>query len=190
MSIIAGMLIGIGCIVYLQIGGVAGALLFAVGLLSIIEYGGLLFTGQAGKLSDGSRRWDELVGIWFGNALGTLIMFIIVMFNLQNLKLIEMAHQIILNRAAVGPIGCVMMAVPCGMLMYAATSKKNHPIYVVMCVAAFILGGFYHCVADMFYTWLGGYTIVDFQWVLYVTIGNLIGCNIIPLFKNISQKYF
>ena len=45
-------------------------------------------------------------------------------------------------------------------------------------VAIFILMGFAHSIADMAYIWLGGTT---FRTLLPVSIGNLIGCNLIPL---------
>lgn len=50
MSILAGMVIAIGCVCYLRVGAVAGAIIFATGLLSVIFFKFKLFTGQAGKL--------------------------------------------------------------------------------------------------------------------------------------------
>jgi hypothetical protein len=38
MSILAGIMISIACVVYLSVGGAAGALLFATGLLGILFY--------------------------------------------------------------------------------------------------------------------------------------------------------
>ena len=38
MSILAGIMISIACVVYLPVGGAAGALLFATGLLGILFY--------------------------------------------------------------------------------------------------------------------------------------------------------
>ena len=48
LSIIAGIMIGIGGLVNLSIGGVVGAIVFSVGLLTIIYYQFALFTGKAG----------------------------------------------------------------------------------------------------------------------------------------------
>lgn len=45
MSILAGMMIAIACICYLQIGTPFGAVIFSVGLAAIIKYKLLLFTG-------------------------------------------------------------------------------------------------------------------------------------------------
>ena len=48
MSILAGMVIALGCILYLNIGGTLGAFCFSVGLMSVVLYKFKLFTGKAG----------------------------------------------------------------------------------------------------------------------------------------------
>lgn len=70
--------------------------------------------------------------------------------------------------------------------MYMAVSAKGYfkPLYVSMCVMAFICGGFYHCVADMFYTMGGAVTWRQYVNIIPVTLGNLVGCNIVPLVRN------
>ena len=70
--------------------------------------------------------------------------------------------------------------------MYMAVSAKGllKPFYVSMCVMAFICGGFYHCVADMFYTAAGAMTWRQYVNIIPVTCGNLLGCNIVPLVLN------
>lgn len=60
MSILAGIIISIACAVYLSVGGVAGALLFATGLLGILFYQMKLFTGKAGLLVDGGITLADL----------------------------------------------------------------------------------------------------------------------------------
>ena len=47
-AILAGLCISIGCIVNLRVGGVAGAVLFAFGLLAVVHYKLKLYTGTAG----------------------------------------------------------------------------------------------------------------------------------------------
>ena len=48
LSILAGIFISLGCIVYLSIGSIAGALLFAVGLCAVLHFKAELFTGKVG----------------------------------------------------------------------------------------------------------------------------------------------
>lgn len=71
MSILAGIMISIACVVYLSVGGAAGALLFATGLLGILFYQMKLFTGKAGLLVDGGITLADLGTIWLGNFIGT-----------------------------------------------------------------------------------------------------------------------
>ena len=47
-AILAGICISIGCVVNLRVGGVAGAVLFAFGLTTVVYYGMKLYTGTAG----------------------------------------------------------------------------------------------------------------------------------------------
>ena len=73
MSILAGIFIGIGGIVYLSVGGVCGALLFAVGLLTICHFKYALFTGKTGLVLTGEIKISEILRIWLGNFVGTFI---------------------------------------------------------------------------------------------------------------------
>lgn len=69
--------------------------------------------------------------------------------------------------------------------MYIAVKMySTKPWVTVMCVAGFILTGANHCIADMFYLFLGGVTWDGLLALLYTTAGNIIGTNIIPM----SQK--
>ena len=76
----------------------------------------------------------------------------------------------------------------CGLLMYIAVTgfqKTNNFIIVIMPVMFFILCGFNHCIADMFYTFLGSNSWKGFLHLIPTTVGNVIGANIIPhIIKN------
>ena len=184
-SMLAGIMISIGGIIYVQNIGIVGAILFAVGLATILRYGYTLFTGRAGYLASGTITIQELAIIWIGNLIGAIIMSFLVT---QLPGVVDACHKIILARQERGIIGCFFAAIPCGILMYAATAKKDNEIlFIVMCVAGFIMGGFYHCVADMFYLCAGAQTVQDIIYLIPVTLGNIVGCNILPLVKQISN---
>ena len=68
MSVFAGLMIGIAGLVYLRVGGLAGAVLFAFGLLSVVMCGAQLYTGKAGYLA--YRESWRLVPMLLGNAVG------------------------------------------------------------------------------------------------------------------------
>ena len=129
----------------------------------------------------------QLLLYWAGNLLGTFIIMLIVLFQPDNEKIRTGAAAIMEARAQTGFLGSFLLAIPCGMLMYMAVTAKN-TVYTAFCVAAFILGGFYHCVADMFYTLCGASTWSQYVNVLFVTAGNIVGCNVVPYVKSIQSR--
>ena len=70
LSILAGIFISLGCIVYLSVGSVAGALLFAVGLCAVLHFKAELFTGKVGLWISNEITPIELVKIYLGNFIG------------------------------------------------------------------------------------------------------------------------
>ena len=78
LSILAGMMIGLGAIVYLSVGKIVGAFMFSIGLLAILHFRCRLFTGKAGGLATGAISLDDLAAIYIGNAFGTCVMAFIV----------------------------------------------------------------------------------------------------------------
>ncbi len=79
----------------------------------------------------------------------------------------------------------LILGIFCGMLMYIAVEgykRTTNPLIVVLPVMAFILCGFEHCIADMFYFAINCFKgtsasmLVDtLLRLLVITIGNLIG---------------
>ena len=190
MSILAGIMIGIGCMLYLQIGGIPGACLFSVGLMSVCLFDMKLFTGQAGKLATLEIKPLKLLKIWIGNFVGIFLVALVALAHPNYEIMAEAARNIMASREAVGFFYSFVLGIPCGMLMYCAVTARGpmRLFYIMICVAAFILGGFYHCIADLFYTWLGAGNMQQLCNVLFVTLGNLVGCNLIPLIKIIPNK--
>lgn len=188
MSILAGIMIAIGCLAYLQLGGMAGAILFSLGLMSVIYFKLKLFTGQSYKLTTGEIKWWQLILIWIGNFIGAAAIAFAARLLLNSTDLQEIAGKFIQARAQVGYLGNFILAIPCGMLMtfaVTANKEKQDVIYTAFCVAGFIMCGFYHCVADMFYAIFSG----NLTWsLLFVTLGNVVGCNLFPIVKIVSEK--
>lgn len=185
MSILAGIMISIACAVYLSVGGVAGALLFATGLLGILFYQMKLFTGKAGLLVDGGITLADLGIIWVGNFIGAGIGSLMLL-GMRGAELTPAARAIIENRMMSGDLENVIAGIICGILMYIATAnweKEKNVFLPIMCVATFILIGGNHCVADMGYFWLADNGLTGIGNVLSVSLGNLIGCNLIPGIK-------
>lgn len=187
-AILAGLCIGIGGIVYLSCTSkIAGAILFAIGLLTILLFKLKLFTGACGYFIESTKKLDyflELVIIWIGNFLGTFIIAKAITFTRLtfNLDFVSVKIEDTL-------ISLFILGIGCGFLMYVGVDTFNHttigPLMPVMCVAVFILAGFEHCIADMFYFSLYGISTDILIRLLIITSGNIIGSWIIPIVSRI-----
>lgn len=189
LSLLAGIMISLGCMVYLTIGQPIGPFLFAFGLMSVLALNLELFTGKAGLLATQQITPYKLLEIWCGNFCGAIMTAITILFTPTGIKLTTAAQPIIETRIGNGLITNLIYGIFCGMLMYLAVSTyqkmKSQPIYAIMPVALFIFCGFNHCVADMFYITVGCGDGFAYFTLIPTTIGNVIGCCLIPAALNI-----
>lgn len=195
-AILAGVLIGIGGTVNLSVGGIAGSLLFAVGLFSIVVFGLNLFTGKVGYLLEQPVTYLlDLVVIWCGNLIGTYLTGLAVRHTriYEKIGQPEKVGAIVDAKLSDGMLSIFILSIFCGLLMYIAvdTYKKNsNPISQVVGifvpVSVFILSGFEHVVANMFYFSLANiWNVQALLLILVMTIGNSLGALLIPLYKKI-----
>lgn len=191
LSIVAGMMIAIGGIIFLTLSGLEGALLFSMGLLTILCLKLELFTGKAGLLATKEIKPGKLLEIWIGNFIGTLGMALMLLLTPRGAELSNKAMEIVAVRLANGFLVNLIYGIFCGMLMFMAVKTwqftNGNPFYAMMPVGIFIVCGFNHCVADMFYLHMGCLHFSDYWVLIPTTIGNLIGCNIIPWAINQSS---
>ena len=180
-AILAGICISIGCVVNLRVGGVAGAVLFAFGLTTVVYYGLKLYTGTAGFI----RRqgdWGMLVVVLLGNIVGCLLTAWLIDYAQPDC--IEPAAKILAGRLAKGPLACFLLAIGCGFIMTTAVefARKGKVLPLVLGVPVFILCGFAHSIADAFYFLVSPADAVLQPAVLVVYIsevlGNFVGCNL------------
>ena len=181
MSIFAGLLIGIGGLVYLRVGGVAGAVLFAFGLLSVVMCGAQLFTGKSGFLP--YRDFPKLVAMIALNAVGCAIAALIASYSSSE-ALVANLNTIIDARLAASWHKILVTSVGTGMIMTLAVygARQKHYLPLFFGVPVFILCGLPHCVADAFYYAAAAF-YGEFEWSLLIAwfwaiVGNYIGCNI------------
>ena len=175
-SILAGMFISLGAVVYLKVGGIAGALLFSVGLMSVLYTQTELFTGKARLLVSKELSPIRLIQIWIGNFAGCCLMSIIVCSTPIGAVISGPAAAIAATKAANSFLVNMALGIGCGMLMTTAvegTTTTGNWLFAIIPVATFILIGFNHCVADMFYILVGG---CGFWSLIPTTLGNIIGC--------------
>ena len=184
-SVFAGVCIGIAGWGFLA-DKTIGMFLFIFGLATVVSYKAKLFTGMAGYVGSKRDFWELLLCIFPGNIVGCL--FIALMTRFTPLPLHEAASVVLQSRLSVGPLGCGILAIGCGILMTSAVNfaKKGKEfgywVPLLFAVPLFIHCGFPHCIADAFYYLTALDFIQDNPSVLgcYAAsvFGNFIGCNI------------
>jgi formate/nitrite transporter FocA (FNT family) len=181
LAILAGICISIGCVVNLRVGGVAGAVLFAFGLTTVVYYRLKLYTGTAGFI----RRqgdWTMLFTVLVGNSVGCLLSASMIAYAQPDC--VEPAAKILAGRLVKGPWACFLLAIGCGFIMTTAVefARKGKMLPLVLGVPVFILCGFAHSIADAFYFLVSPAEQVMNTSVLMVYIsevmGNFVGCNL------------
>ena len=181
LAILAGICISIGCVVNLRVGGVAGAVLFAFGLTTVVYYGLKLYTGTAGFI----RRqgdWAMLTVVLLGNIVGCLLSAWLIAYAQPDC--VEPASKILAGRLAKGPWACFLLAIGCGFIMTTAVefARKGKMLPLVLGVPVFILCGFAHSIADAFYFLVSPaeQVVQGSVLVVYVSevLGNFVGCNL------------
>lgn len=175
-----------------------GAFLFSLGLSVILIQGFLLFTGKSAYLLENKPSYIlYLCMIWLGNILGCMLMGLLVSAAKPALK--ETALTLCTAKLGQNPWQTLILGALCGILVYIAVDyfrsdddKKSFPKYLLVftCVPAFILCGFEHSVADMFYFAASGmlYSLSGIEYILLVTAGNLIGAVAFHMLKKSAQK--
>ena len=189
-AVLAGMAISIGCVVFLSVeNSVIGSLLFSVGLLTILKFGLNLFTGKAPYLCKNKSSYIPFVlNVWLGNFVGTFLSSLLVKNTRIYGNIIERCTNIANVKIDDSLLSLFILAIFCGIMMYIAVDTyinqgggKNFTsgIVVVFCVSVFILAGFEHSIADMFYFMLSSPISKWIIPLLVISVGNIIGGNLI-----------
>ena len=180
-AVYAGFMIGLGGIVYLSVENkIAGSVLFSFGLLTIVAQGFFLYTGKIGFIKNCRELFDMAV-IALGNYLGTLIAA--WMANAAHLKI---DSRVLVEAKLGNSLGNVfLLSMFCGVMMYLAIDnyqKTKNIVFIIAPVMIFILSGFEHSIANMFYFHLAGvYSSKSFLCLLVMIAGNGIGAKIFSL---------
>lgn len=190
----AGLCIALGGTVFLSSDSkVLGAVLFTVGLFTICTFGFSLFTGKVCYLPEHDLTYAvELVPIWLGNLSGTWAAARLLASTRYGPALAEKAVDLCTVKLMDDPWSLFILAIFCNILIYIAVENYNRSAHeagrylaLFLGVVVFILCGFEHCVADMFYFSLAdvwnGRTILC---LLVVTLGNSAGGLLFPAIRS------
>ena len=196
-AILAGIVIAIGGVVNLSMSNnVVGAVLFSIGLFYVVTCGLNLFTGKVGYLVNNFNKNYSLylIVVWLGNLVGTYIVGSLMRLT-RHQALIEKAINICTVKNNDTYLSIFILAFFCGLLMFLAVDNyrkiddsmgKNFSI--IICVAVFILAGFEHCIANMFYYSIAGmWSFNTLTYVLVMSIGNGVGGCLVPFLAKVCS---
>lgn len=176
LAVMSGIMIGFGGVVFLMCENrVVGSLLFSFGLLTIVCQGFALYTGRVGYFRQ--YGWAQMAATLAGNFVGTFIMA--KLFALTRLPIGEAVQGIVATKLADSSLSVFVLAVGCGAMMYLAVDnyrKSKSWLFVIMPIVIFILSGFEHSIANMFYLSLAG----EWGWeairiTIIAILGNALG---------------
>lgn len=197
-SILAGIMIGIGGTIYLSLDNkIVGSILFAIGLFIIVVYSFNLYTGKIGYLINNfSKKYiRELIITLIGNFIGTLFVGFILKYTRIYTMISEKAKTLADIKLNDTLISILILSFFCGILMYLAVNTYKEVkdigkyLAVFLGVIVFILCGFEHCIANMYYfsvssTW----SLNTLLYVLVMILGNSLGGILIPLCNKVIKK--
>ena len=196
-AILAGMVIGFGGTVFLSVENtVIGSLFFTIGLFVVCTRGLHLFTGKVCYLFDNDAAYAKtLPVIWFGNLVGTAIIAALEQFT-RLASLDARAQAICVFKLSEPLFGAFILAIFCNVMIYIGVEGyRSNPhelgkyLALFFGVCVFILCGFEHCVANMYYFTMGGaWSGRAILYLLVMTLGNAVGGVIGPVTRKILTK--
>lgn len=198
-AIMAGAFIAMGGVVFLSLDNkIVGAFMFSLGLFAVCTLKYNLFTGKVGYLfcNDVKTYLPWCLMVWVGNLVGSIIVAELVRLTRVAPGIIEKSTKLVQVKADDTLISLFVLGIFCNiMVVHAVDQYLNNPheigkyLGIVMSIMVFILCGFEHCIADMFYIQMArmwnSQTIIV---LIVITLGNVLGGILIPTMRKINTK--
>jgi formate transporter len=176
------------------VGTLIGSLIFPVGLIMIIAFNLFLFTGSNlyvvgayEKLYSLKKVYKFWINVWLGNFIGSLfVAYIAYSVNISNHDFVTYVLKIYNDKLSIPVFNLILLAIGCNILVCAAVLMAGEAndtmgkvIVAAYPVTLFLILGFQHSVANMFYLPLGmmydNFSFYAIFSLLIVTFGNIIG---------------
>lgn len=195
-SILAGIMIAVGGTVYLSLDNkVVGASLFTIGLVSVLLCNFNLYTGKIGYLVNNfnlkyiKEMFITLVGNFIGASfIGFILRYTRIYSNVKSKADILAGAK--LNDSL---LSIFILSIFCGLLMYFAVNgfKKVNDfgkyLVVYLGVVVFILCGFEHCIANIYYFSVADvWSLKTLGYVGVMILGNSLGSFILSFYDKIK----
>jgi formate/nitrite transporter FocA (FNT family) len=195
ISVLGGMSISVGGIVFINApNNIIGSFLFSLGLFLICHFKWGLYTGRVQNLVEVSAKSSapELVFVYLGNLLGTLSFGFLIRFCL-NVDALSKVTTLAQYKLSLPLLNVLILSFFCGIMMYVAVTgfkKIEDPIgkhlVIILPVMVFILSGFEHSIADLFYISAANAWGIDaVKFSLVAAAGNLLGGCMVPVFNKL-----
>ena len=188
-AVLGGACIGCGGTAFLSLDSkVLGALFFTVGLFVICTFGLNLFTGKVCYVfqKDRAYAWNIPL-IWLGNLVGTGVVAAMMQMT-RNASIADKAAALCQVKLEDSLLSLFILGVLCNIFIYIGVEGFNHNphelgkyLSLFFGVMVFILCGFEHCIADMFYfSMAGAWSSSAVVRLFVITMGNAVGGIIFP----------
>ncbi len=198
-AIMAGAFIAMGGVAFLSLNNkIVGAFMFSLGLFAVCTLKYNLFTGKVGYLfcNDVKTYLPWCLMVWVGNLVGSIIVAELVRLTRVAPGIIEKSTKLVQVKADDTLISLFVLGIFCNiMVVHAVDQYLNNPheigkyLGIIMSIMVFILVGFEHSIADMFYIQMArmwnSQTIIA---LIVITLGNVLGGILIPTMRNINTK--
>lgn len=197
LGFLAGFVITLGATAYLSLEStMAGALMFTVGLFAICSFGWNLFTGKVCySFGKGPRYIGFLAVVWISNFAGAAAGGALI--RLTRLEgVVARAQAVAATKLDDGLLSVFVLAIFCNVLIYIAVegyhsieNSLGRYLAVFFGVTVFVVCGFEHCVANMYYfTAAGAWSGEAIVFILVNTLGNALGGLLVPALTLLSRK--
>ena len=198
-GVLAGGMIALGGTVYLSVESrLAGAALFGIGLFFVVSMRLWLFTGKVGYLLRGGKGYGVRLLLTFaGNFAGGAAVALALRQTRAAQALTEKAAALCAVKLGDTAVSVFVLAVFCGALMYlgvngfsAFSSALGQYGGVFLAVVVFILSGYEHCIANLYYYTLAGVWGDSRAWVsmAVMVLGNGVGAVLVAELSRAAQR--
>ena len=184
-SIAAGLMIGIAGMIYIAVGGgIIGAVLFTLGLMSVMLFNLNLYTGKVARIECYNLG---LISVALGNFIGAWIAALLAQ---SHDTWIETAKTMAETKISKPDTAFMVDAIVCGICIGVAVRgfEKAGVWITLLAVMAFILSGAEHVVADTFYFATAGALKAGAWKLLICLVGNTAGGAIVSSFMDLRGR--
>ena len=197
-AILAGAAIAIGGAAFLSVESkILGSVLFTVGLFTVCSFGLNLYTGKVCYVFENKLGYTlDVIIIWLGNLVGTFLTAQLYLMTRIGEGMAAKAMALCDVKLGDDLLSIFILAIFCNVMIFIGVDGyKRIPhelgkyLALFFGVVVFIICGFEHCVANMFYfSVAGAWSAKAFGYLIIMTLGNAVGGVIFPLLRMWKEK--